>query len=108
MCNLQHVTTKVLRRTLTQEIQALLPPNTDPNIERRVQIIVPPTPTVYIALDLPEEDVMSNKTYNLPPLHPGNFVDFPLGKDQQLYGACAVGTATITLVIEHYLVEKSA
>ncbi len=98
---MKHFRTEIRRLTVTQEIQEILAEPLKPGVCRKVQILAPQSPTIFIAIDVPEEDVGTNKTFNLPIYHPGQFVEFPLGGDQKLYGACAVGFAVITLILEY-------
>lgn len=105
MCDLKHVRTEILRATLSQEITKLLD-KTDGTQHRRVQVIVPAAPQVFVAVDVKEGDdgdVGTNKVYNLPIFHPGQPIEFPLGCAQTLSGACASGFAPVTLIIEYYV-----
>lgn len=108
MCDRKFIRTTMQRATLTQEIQKLL--GKEPSgLHRVVQIVIPPAPTVYIDIDMLEGetgDVMTNKTFNMPVVHPGQFVKFSLGPEQQLFGASHEGFALVTLVIEYYAEAK--
>lgn len=101
MCEPKFLRSRMVRATVSQEIRNILGCGLA-GVFRRVQVLVPPSPQVFAAIDLPPEDLGSNKVYNLPILHPGQFVEFPLGAGQTLYAACSEGVAPVTLIIEEY------
>jgi len=104
MCDLKFIRTEMRRTTVAQEIQKILGP-CEGNLHRKVQVIIPQSPQVFVDLDLTEGDtgnVMTNKVFNMPVMHPGQFLEFPMGCTQQLYAASSEGFALVTLVIEYY------
>ncbi len=101
MCDLKFLRSEILRTTVSQEVQCILGAGAAGQ-QRKVQILVPPSPQVFAGLDVAAEDVGMNKTFNMPVIHAGQLVEFPLGCAQALYAACAEGFALVTLIIEHY------
>ena len=96
------VRSEILRKTISQEIQRVLDPITDAGLCRRVQVLVPGSPQVLIALDLQPALVGTNKTFNLPVAHPNAQIEFPMGNGQALFAACENGYALLTIIVEYY------
>lgn len=102
MCDLKFLRLEIIRVSLTQEMQEILGCG-DPLQVRKVQLLVPQTPQVYLGVDIAPEDIGMNKTFNQPPVYFGNYMQFPVGPMQKLYAATGIGVATCTMIIEHYL-----
>lgn len=102
-----------LRCTLSQEARVILGPetgNAPPGSYRRVQIVVPDSPVVYLGIDMPvqekfeDEGVGPNRNYVLPRLQPGQSTKVRLGPKQTLTASADAGLAFVTLLCE-YIVE---
>ena len=71
---------------------------------RRVQVLIPPSPPVALAIDHPDPlEAGPGRVFALPPAPPGQAIEFMLMPEQKLYAATAegVGMALIGLIIEY-------
>lgn len=106
MCMHGFLRSDTIRATLSQELQVLLPPLPEgAKVLRRVQLIVPASPAIYVMVDPNETDVGMNKNYNFPQMHPGQVIQFSLAPCQRLAGMSGVGTAPLSLVVEQFAME---
>jgi hypothetical protein len=93
--------TQILRRTVTQEVRVILPSCTDSVVkERKVQVLIPDSPKVFMDLDVSPEDVGPNRTYKLPVIPPGVTITFHIKPGQYLVAATDKTTAEVSLIVE--------
>lgn len=101
--------TEILRETLTQEIREFVPALEDApaGSYRVVQVLVPMSPKVSVAVDRQPKELGPNREYKLPVLPPGAQIRFQLLPGQFLVGSSNVGYAEVTVIIEHHLEPKA-
>jgi hypothetical protein len=92
--------TQMLRRTLTQEVRIILEP-AQAGVMRRVQVLVPDSPKVSMALDKTPQELGFNREYKLPVMPPGAQITFDLLPQQFLVGVCGSGYAEVSLIVEY-------
>jgi len=76
--------------------------NAPTNSERLVQIVVPEGTTLFVGHDVDPKAVGLNQAeYKLPPMSPGQTIEFALRPHQYLVGASAGKLITCALIIQH-------
>lgn len=95
--------TQILRETVVQEARVILPPEHDapPGSVRRVQVLIPPSPTVFMDEDVTPEELGPNKNYKMPTMAPGARLVFYLLPEQWLVANAAERFANISIVCEY-------
>lgn len=95
--------TEIIRTTVKQEVSVILKPCADASVrERKVQVLVPETPKVFMALDVEPGWVGPNRTYKLPVIPPGVSITFHLQPGQVLVAAADAGVAEVTVIVESF------
>ncbi len=93
------------RITLTQELRYVLEAEPvdglPPGSMRRVQIVVPPEPKVYMKIDGDPNAVGPNRTYKMPTLAPGAMIRFELMPEQCIIMAADNGFAEVSIIVEY-------
>lgn len=100
--------TQMQRATLVQEARVILEAEQSaPELSyRRVQILVPPSPPMYLGIDThPQQGfedggIGPNRTYKVPPLPPGQAVIVRLLPEQTLMAMSEEGLCFTSLIIE--------
>lgn len=97
--------TNVRRAVFDQMLRRFVDPdnNAPPGTERLVQIIVPDGAILYIKEDVDPKAVGLNQAeYKLPPVSPGQTVEFSIQPHQYLVGASA-GKIVVCSVVTQYI-----
>lgn len=91
------------RATVTQEIRVVLEPDpgAPPGSIRRVQIVVPSEPKLYIGFDVDPAKLGPGYVKRLPELAPGQLVKFELQPQQSVVLAADIGMASPSIFVEH-------
>lgn len=101
--------TEMKRATLVQEARVILAADeTAPaGSYRRVQILVPASPSMYLGIDMHPQQGFSdngigpNRTYKVPPLTPGQTIVVRLLPKQALMAMSEESLCFTSLIIEH-------
>lgn len=93
-----------VRVRLVQEARVFLDPELDApaGAWRRVQILIPQSPEVFIGIDRVPERLGLNRTYKLPLYPPGAQITLALLPHQFLTGASGINTANVSMIIEFF------
>lgn len=95
--------TTIKRCSLVQELRVILQKD-DGVLEgcyRHVQLLIPESPTVFVATDIMPSEVGLNRTYKLPEIPPGAAIRFDLLPEQFLIGASKIGRADLSIICEY-------
>lgn len=92
------------RIQLTQEARVFLEPEVDapPGAWRRVQVMIPPSPDVFVAIDQKPTDIGLNRNYKVPLFPPGAQIILALRSDQFLTGMAGEGYALVSITVEYF------
>lgn len=94
--------TEIIRTTVTQEVRVVLQPCAVQGARvRKVQVLVPDSPKVYMDLDVSPDEVGPNRTYKLPVIPPGVSITFHVLPGQHLVAASGSMNAEVTLIVEY-------
>jgi hypothetical protein len=93
-----------VRVLLSQEIRTFLEPELDapPGSWRRVQLLIPQSPEVYLGIDQKPEALGLNRNYKLPLYPPGAQITVALLPHQFLSGCAGIATAKLSMIVEHF------
>lgn len=83
---------------------AIVPPDTSPGV-RKVTVLTPPAPRIFLALDETVEAAGLNRTgYKWAPMPPSTRIVFHLTPEQALYGSVEQGggLASFGVIIEYF------
>lgn len=96
--------TETRRVMLTESIRVFLEPELDapPNGWRRVQLIIPSSPDIFIDLDKKPEEYGLDRVYKLPPFPPGAQVTLALYPEQFIVGAAGNGFGVVGMIVEYF------
>ena len=92
------------RIMLVQEAHTFLQPEIDapPGAWRRVQVIIPESPEVFIGIDRTPEEIGLNRNYKMPRYAPGAQIELSLLPEQFLTGMSGTGFAVVSIIVEHF------
>lgn len=92
------------RVLLTQEIRTFLDPEADApeGSWRRVQVLIPQSPDVFIGIDQKPEKLGLNRNYKLPLYPPGAQITLALLPGQFLSGCAGLNHAVVSVIVEHF------
>jgi len=94
--------TEILRTTVVQEARVVLEPCIDSRVRvRRVQLLIPSSPMVYVGLDVTPDELGPNRTYKLPVMPVGATIELLLGPEQFIVAAADEQFAFLGLVVEY-------
>lgn len=96
--------TRMRRAIFDQMLRRFVGPDNDapPGSERLVQVIVPEGAVLYIKEDVDPKAVGLNQAeYKLPPVSPGQTVEFAIQPHQYLVGASSGKIVACAVVIQH-------
>lgn len=98
------------RLTLSQELRYVLeaePSEGAPaGAMRRVQLLIPPEPKIYMKIDGDPNAYGPNRTYKVPVVAPGAMVRFELTADQSIIMAADNGMADVSIIVEYIAPES--
>lgn len=96
--------TETHRITLVEDIRVFLDPELDAPAGswRRVQLIIPSSPEIFIALDRKPTDLGLDRTYKLPPFSPGAQIAIALQPQQFIAGATGSGFGVVGMIVEYF------
>ena len=111
---LKLIHTDFIRVTLTQEVRVVVPAIDVTRKEfakfkgchRKLQMLIPESPEIYLDNDILPEQVGPNRTYKLPTIPPNVPVRFHLRLDQFLVAACEEGFAETAALVEYWREER--
>jgi hypothetical protein len=92
------------RITLVQEARVFLEPDADAPAGswRRVQILVPQSPEVFIGIDRKPTALGLDRNYKVPLFPPGAQITLALLPGQFLMGMSGSGFALVSIVVEYF------
>jgi hypothetical protein len=97
--------TEILRCTVTQEIRQILEPELPEPPDgcyRHVQILVPPSPKIYVTTDQDAAKKFGpNRNYKMPVCPPGAQISMDLMPGQVLFAVAESAYAEVSLVVEY-------
>jgi len=95
--------TKSFRTTLVQEARTFLAADTEAPAGsfRVVQVMIPASPQVSIAIDGDPDKVGLNREYKVPVWSPNAQVKFTLLPEQSLMGMSGEGLAKVSVIVEY-------
>ena len=90
--------------TLVEDIRVFLEPELGAGAGtwRRVQLIIPSSPEIFIALDRKPTEFGLDRVYKLPPFPPGAQITMALMPDQFLVGASGSGFGVVGMIVEYF------
>lgn len=95
--------TQIMRLTLTQEVRVVLEPElgAPAGSYRQVQVMIPASPKVYLALDVDPKTLGLNRNYKLPVAPPGAFLSFTLLPEQFVVMCADIGLSISSVIVQH-------
>jgi hypothetical protein len=97
--------TESYRATLVQEARVFVPPDPDApaGSYRCVQVLIPDSPKVSVAIDKDPKDLGLNREYKMPVWSPGAQITIRLLPDQWLIGASNISFAEVSVIVEYLM-----
>lgn len=96
--------TLILRENITQDLRVVLEPELDAPADsyRRVQVLIPPSPDVFVGLDVSPEELGINRTYKVPLMAPGAQIPLHLQAHQFIIAAVGESNTPLTIIVEFF------
>lgn len=95
--------TLIGRITMPQEIRVLLPPELEApeGSWRKVQIVLPGSPSVFLGLDIDPQTLGLNRSYKLAKMSSSVPLVFVLTPEQFIIGGSDIGIAYASIVVQY-------
>lgn len=96
--------TEVIRATCIQELRVILGPEAGPvpvGGYRKVQVMIPPSPTIFLMLDVDPRELGLNRTYKVPVMSSGARLELHLLPHQFIIAASEERIGDVSLVVEY-------